>query len=173
MLRFLIEKEFKQIIRHPFIPKLIFIFPCMVMLVFPWAATFEIRDVNLGVVDSDHSPYSQRLVQKIVSSGYFRLTDVSDTYPQALQGIENHSSDLVLTIGQGFGRDLLREGSTKVMIAANSVNGTKSGLGTSYLAAIIRDFAGELRLEQGAVQVANAIPIIDIATQYRFNPHLD
>ncbi len=174
MLRFLIEKEFKQLIRHPFIPKLIFIFPCMVMLVFPWAATFEIKDVNLGVVDSDHSTYSARLVQKIVSSGYFRLTDVSDTYPEALQGIENHVSDLVLTIGPGFERNLVREGSARVMIAANSVNGTKSGMGTSYLASIIRDFASDLRSEQGQVQPDNElIPVIDIATQYRFNPHLN
>ncbi len=173
MLRFLIEKEFKQIIRHPFIPKLIFIFPCMVMLVFPWAATFEIKDVNLSVVDSDHSSYSARLVQKVVSSGYFRLTDVSDTYPEAIQSIENHNSDLILTIGQGFERDLVREGSAKVMIAANSVNGTKSGMGTSYLASIIRDFAGELRSEQGQPQGIDVVPIIDIVPQYRFNPHLD
>ena len=173
MLRFLIEKEFKQIIRHPFIPKLIFIFPCMVMLVFPWVASFEVKDLNIGVVDNDHSTFSQRLVQKIVSSGYFRLTDISDTYPQALQGIENHTSDLVLVIGQDFERDLIREGSTKLMIAANSVNGTKSGMGSSYLMAIIRDFAGDLRDEQGQVQGTGVIPVIDIATQFSFNLKLD
>ncbi|MDR1170834.1 MAG: ABC transporter permease [Bacteroidales bacterium] len=173
MLRFLIEKEFKQIIRHPFIPKLIFVFPCMVMLVFPWAATFEIKDVNLSIVDSDHSTYSTRLAQKIVSSGYFRLTDVSDTYSEALQSIERHASDLVLTIGQGFERDLVREGSAKLMIAANSVNGTKSGMGSSYLSAIIRDFSDDLRREQGQMQGTGVIPVIHIAPQYRFNPHLD
>ena len=176
MLRFLIEKEFKQIIRHPFIPKLIFAFPCMMMLLLPWAATFEIKDVNLSVVDNDHSPYSMRLVQKIVSSGYFRLTDVSDTYPEALQSIERHASDLILTIAPGFERDLVREGSVKVMIAANAVNGVKGGMGTQYLSFIIRDFADELRKEQGgntfAVQQA-LIPVIDIIPQYRFNPKLN
>jgi len=173
MLRFLIEKEFKQIIRHPFIPKLIIGFPVMMLLVLPWAATFEISDVNLSVVDGDHSSCSGRLVQKIVSSGYFRLTDVSDTYPEALQSIENHASDLILTIAPGFERDLVREGSARLMIAANSVNGTKGGMGTSYLASIIRDFAGELRGEQGQMQSAGVIPVIDIVPQYRFNSRLD
>ena len=173
MLRFLIEKEFKQIARHPFIPKLIIGFPVMMMLVLPWAATFEIKDVNLSVVDSDHSPYSVRLVQKITSSGYFRLTDVSNTYPEALQSVESHTSDLILTIAPGFERDLVREGAAKVMIAANSVNGTKGGIGTSYLASIIRDFSGELRAEQGSAQGAAVIPVIDIVPQYRFNPHLN
>ena len=173
MLRFLIEKEFKQIIRHPFIPKLIFFFPCLVMLILPWAASFEIKDVNLSVVDSDHSAYSARLVQKIISTGYFRLTDVSDTYPEALQSIESHASDLILTIAPGFERDLIREGSAKVMIAANAVNGTKGGVGTSYLASIIRDFAGDLRREQGQVSATGTIPMIDIVPQYRFNPQLN
>jgi len=173
MLRFLIEKEFKQIARHPFIPKLIIGFPVMMMLVLPWAATFEIRDVNLSVVDGDHSTYSTRLVQKITSSGYFRLSDVSNTYPEALQSIENHTSDLILTIAPGFEHDLVREGFVKVMIAANSVNGTKGSMGTSYLASIIRNFADDLRREQGAMQGAGVIPVIDMVPQYRFNPHLD
>ena len=175
MLKFLIEKEFKQIIRHPFIPKLIFVFPCVMMLLLPWAATFEIKDVNLSVVDSDHSPYSRRLVQKIISSGYFRLTDVSDTYPQALQSIESHTSDLILTIAPGFERDLIREGATKVMIAANAVNGTKGGMGTSYLSYIINDFANELRKEQGGNSVNQLFnySVIDIVPQYRFNPKLN
>ena len=180
MLRFLIEKEFKQIIRHPFIPKLIFIFPCMVMLVLPWAASFEVKDVNLSVVDSDRSTFSTRLVQKIVSSGYFRLADVSDTYPEALQSIENHSSDLILTIAPGFERDLVREGQAKVMIAANAVNGTKGGVGASYLSAIIRDFAADLRNEQGGKlsvihhsSIENVVPMMEIIPQYRFNPNLD
>lgn len=173
MLRFLIEKEFKQIIRHPFIPKLIIIFPCMVMLLFPWAASFEVKDVNLSVVDNDHTSYSHRLVQKIVSSGYFHLTDVSDTYPEAMQSIENHTSDLILTIRQGFERDLIREGSAAVMIAANSVNGSKSAVGSSYLVSIIRDFSGELLSGYGQSQGTEVIPMMDIVPQFRFNPHLN
>ena len=173
MLRFLIEKEFKQILRHPFIPKLIIGFPVMMLLILPWAATFEIRDVNLSVVDGDHSSSSMRLVQKIISSGYFRLCDVSNTYPEAMQSIEEHTSDLILTIAPGFESDLVREGAAKLMIAANSVNGTKGGMGTSYLASIIRDFANELRTEQGQIQAAGVIPIIDVVPQYRFNPRLD
>lgn len=186
MLRFLIEKEFKHIIRHPFIPKLIFIFPCMVMLLFPWAATFEVKDLNISIVDNDHSSYSRRLIQKITSSDYFRLTDVAGTYPEAMQSIENHTSDLTLTIGADFERDLIRSlnetgiqpassnnGSTKLMVAANAVNGTKGAMGASYLSFIIRDFADEIRGEHLQTQGSMTIPIIEIVPQNRFNPHLD
>ena len=61
MLKYLLEKEFKQIRRNPFLPKMIFVFPVMVLLVFPWAANFEIKNINLCVIDNDHSTYSTRL----------------------------------------------------------------------------------------------------------------
>ena len=73
MLRYLIEKEFKQFFRNPFLPRLIIVFPMMALLVFPLAANFEIRNINLSIIDNDKSTYSQSLIQKVVSSGYFRL----------------------------------------------------------------------------------------------------
>lgn len=37
MIKFLIEKEFKQLLRNSFLPKMILIFPCMIMILMPWA----------------------------------------------------------------------------------------------------------------------------------------
>ena len=50
MIKFLIEKEFKQLFRNSFLPKLIFIFPCMIMILMPWAANLEIKNINLNIV---------------------------------------------------------------------------------------------------------------------------
>ncbi len=60
MLKFLIEKEFKQIRRNAFMPKLIVALPTIMMFVLPWAANQEVRDVSLAVVDNDHSTFSRR-----------------------------------------------------------------------------------------------------------------
>lgn len=84
MIKFLIEKEFKQLFRNSFLPKLIFIFPCMIMILMPWAANLEIKNINLNIVDNDHSVLSRRLVDKIGVSTYFRLTALSDTYDERL-----------------------------------------------------------------------------------------
>ena len=88
MLKYLIEKEFKQIVRNSFLPRLIIVMPLMIMLVLPWAADQEIKNVKLSVIDNDHSPDSERLIRKIVSSGYFVQADVSDSNEQAMQCIE-------------------------------------------------------------------------------------
>ena len=49
MIKFLIEKEFKQLLRNSFLPKMILIFPCMIMILMPWAANLEIKNINLNV----------------------------------------------------------------------------------------------------------------------------
>ena len=91
MLRYLLEKEFKQIRRDRFMPKIIFIIPIMQLIILPFAANFEMRNINLSIVDNDHSVTSMQLVDKVLSSGYFRLTDRSDRYDEALTSVERMS----------------------------------------------------------------------------------
>jgi ABC-2 type transport system permease protein len=173
VIRFLLEKEFKQILRNSFLPKMIIAFPLMVLLVFPWAANFEVKNINLSLIDHDHSVYSQRLTEKIISSNYFRLTNISQSYEQALIEIEKDRADIILEIPANFEKNLVRENTADLMLSINTVNGTKGGLGNFYISNIITDFNGEIRAEVlPDVQISN-IPIIEIDIQYRYNPHLD
>ncbi len=108
MIKFLIEKEFKQLFRNSFLPKLIFIFPCMIMILMPWAANLEIKNINLNIVDNDHSVLSRRLIDKSGASTYFRLTALPDTYDEALLAIEAGSADVVLEIPRDFEKDWVK-----------------------------------------------------------------
>lgn len=165
-LRYLLEKEFKQIKRDRFLPRIIFLVPLMQLLILPFAANFEMRNINLGVIDHDHSVVSVQLVEKILSSGYFRLTDVSSSYDQAITSIESNESDLLLEIPAKFEQKLGREGKADVLIAANAVNGTKGGMGSSYLTQIIQDF----NRDKGFTSVAVSSGVRATAL---FNPHLN
>ncbi|MDR2883457.1 MAG: ABC transporter permease [Alistipes sp.] len=174
MIRFLIEKEFKQIRRNAFVPRIILMMPVTMILVFPWAADQEVRDVRLAVVDGDRTSSSRRLVEKVASSGRFTLTDVADTWPAAMESVEAGRADIVLEIARGFEKATVTpdaDGSAKISIAANAVNGTKGTLGTSYLTSILNDFAGELLADAGGAGSAAGVP--SVVPQYRFNPRLD
>ncbi len=173
MLKFLIEKEFKLFFRNSFLPKLVILLPVVMLLVMPWAANQEIKNLKLSVVDADHSTYSQRLVQKITSSNYFHLTDVSSTNRQAMQSIEQGKSDIILEIQPDFEKNLLKDGSAEVLISANAVNGTQGSLGSAYLTSIIRDFSSELLNETGMTKGKTVAPVISIVSYNKFNPHLD
>jgi len=168
MLKFLLEKEFKQIFRNAFIPKLILAMPVMMMLVFPWVVNQEIKNINLSVVDNDRSVFSERMIHKITSSGYFRLTNVSAAGSEAINSIDAGKADIILEIENGFERNIVNTNVGRIMISANAVNGMKGGLGSAYLTGIINSFANELTTERG-----NYVQLSTLTSQFRFNPTLD
>lgn len=172
MLRYLLEKEFKQIKRNKFIPRLIFMMPLIAMIVFPYAANFDVKNINLSIIDNDKSSYSQELIQKVQSSGYFRICNVSGTYEEALKSIESDESDVILEIPLNFERDLVRNLQADLMISANAVNGNKGGLGSAYLTNIIMDFNNEIRIDLMKLVNKVSVPAMELVPLYRYNPTL-
>src|SRR5882672_1579787 len=108
-LKFLLQKEFRQVFRDRSILRIIFVMPMIQLLILPWAADYEVKDINLSVVDHDHSEYSRRLISKITSSGYFRLQGYTGSYQTALHEIEKDNADLILEIPAAFEKKLVKE----------------------------------------------------------------
>ena len=126
MLRHLIQKEFLQIRRNPFLPKLILLFPIVIMCIMPWVMQMEVKNIVVDVVDIDHTIESQRLVQQIAASNYFIFGGQKASYAEAIKDIEKGKADDILEIRDG-----------KYLIAANAVNGTKGSMGSAYLSQIV------------------------------------
>src|SRR3984957_1634491 len=129
VLKFLLQKELRQILRDPSIIVILFIMPMIQLLILPLAADYEIKNINLGVVDQDHTEYSRLLVNKIISSGYFRLKDYSPTFNKGLKAIELDKTDLILEIPPHFERDLVKDNKATLFVAVDAINGVKAGLG--------------------------------------------
>jgi ABC-2 type transport system permease protein len=173
MLRYLLEKEFKQIIRNKSLPRMIVILPFAMLAIFPLVANFSIKNINLSVVDNNHSPYSRRMVEKISSSGYFRVTDVSNNYRDALKSVELDKADIILEIPPQFEQDLVKDKKANVLISANTVNGMKGGLGSSYLSGILSDYSSELRQEWIQNTDKMTVSSVAIIPRFSFNPLLE
>lgn len=137
MLRYLIRKEFLQIRRNAFLPRLIIVFPIMMMCVMPWVMNQEVKNIRVDVVDNDRSTLSRQLVQSVEASNYFIFNGQKPTYDAALRDIEKMDADVVLIIPQHFSRDLTLKRNPQVLIAANAVNGTKGSMGSAYLSQIV------------------------------------
>ena len=126
MIKYLIQKEFLQIRRNAFLPKLIIMFPIVIMCVMPWVMQMEVKNIVVDVVDIDHTVESQRLVQQIAASNYFIFGGQKATYAEAMKDIEKGRADVILEIRDG-----------QYLIAANAVNGTKGSMGSAYLSQIV------------------------------------
>lgn len=172
-IKFLLRKEFKQIFRNRTILIMIMVLPVMQLLILPLAANYDVKDINLSVVDHDHSSFSQKLISKITASGYFRLQGYNDSFNDAFRLIESDKADLILEIPEGFERNLVRENQQKVFIAVNAINGTKAGLGGAYLTQIIGNFNNDIRLQWQQGKGNNLLPVIEITSSNWFNPFLN
>ena len=137
ILKYLIKKEFLQIRRNAFLPRLIVIFPIMIMCVMPWVMSMEIKSIVVDVVDNDRSTLSQRLVHSIEASNYFIFNGQKQSYQEAIKEIETSKADVVLVIPQNYSRDIAQGKQPQVLVAANAVNGTKGAIGPAYLSQIV------------------------------------
>ena len=136
-LKYLIQKEFLQIRRNSFMPRIIFIFPIMVMCVMPWVMNQEVKNIRVDVVDNDRSTLSQQLVHSIEASNYFIFNGLRPTYDAAFKDVETSKADIVLVIPRNYSHDLTLDSNPQILIAANAVNGIKGSIGLSYLSQIV------------------------------------
>lgn len=170
---FLLRKEFKQIFRNKALLGMVIVVPIIQLILLPLAADYEIKNVNIAIVDHDHSPYSEKLVHTIPASGYFKLIGYSASYSSALVLIEADKADLILEIPAGFERNLIREGSQEVFIAVNAINGTKAAIGGNYLSQILMDFNSKIRTQLLLAENVGQQPIIQTTASNWYNPHLN
>ena len=170
---FLLRKEFSQIFRNKSILALIIVMPVMQLIILPLAADYEVKNINLAVIDNDHSTYSQRLISKITASGYFKLAGYNASFKDAFALIESDKADLILEIPQHFEKNLIRENKQQVFIAVNAINGTKANLGGAYLAGILRNYNADLRLQLISPSKVDPLPVIEITSSNWFNAYMN
>lgn len=170
VLRFLLEKEFRQIFRDPAILRLMLIMPVIQLILLPLAANYEVKDVLIVVIDHDHSTLSRRMVEKITSSGYFTLTGYNAEYGEALKLVEKDKADIILEIPANFEATLLREEEAPLMISVNAVNGTRANLGAGYLSSILQSFNQQIRQQWLRLPRLPDQPQVEVTYTNWFNP---
>lgn len=167
---YLLEKEFKQFFRDPGLPKMAIAFPVLMMLVFPFAVSMEIRNINLVVVDENRTEVSSELIQTCTASGYFNLVEVSSNPERAMDLMDRNRADAILTIGSDLDRKLGRGEDLPVGIKVNTINGTKGSIGAGYLTSSVRQFYVRKKAGQGESAASFSL---DVSPKYYFNPFLD
>lgn len=172
VLSFILQKEFRQIFRDKIILAMMFVMPIIQLIIMPLAANFDVKNINVAYVDNDHSSYSQRLVDKIAASGYFRIVGSPNNYKNGLKMIEDGDADLVLEIPPHFERNLIRDGSQKINISVDAINGTKSSLGGSYLVEILTDFNHniDVNIKSSKSMISNSVATVNITSSNWYNP---
>jgi ABC-2 type transport system permease protein len=168
---FIVRKEFRQIFRHRVLLPMIFMMPVVQLLILSNAADYEVRNIYLHIADADCSTTSLRLIGKFAASDHFELVGRSFSAAGGNANLESGRADMVLEIPSGFERELLREGSSTLLLNVNAINATKAGVGSGYAKAIIRDFNDQLIA--GVKGMQNPSRQFDLRPIFWYNPELN
>jgi len=156
--------------------------PFIQLLVLSNAATFEIRDTPLYVVDQDHTSVSRGLVARFSASGDFGIVGASPSPEVANERLLAGDVTMVLTIPQGFERDLVRRHIGRVQLVVNAEKGMAAGIVQFYASRILTRYAAELQPSIGRGAAASTgigtvprrgAPDLEVRTRAWYNPTLD
>ena len=168
---FLVRKEFLQIFRDHTTVAQIFMIPVVQLLVLSNAATFDLKQTRLLVVDEDRSTVSAGLVQRLEGGRQFRVVRQVPTDRGVEAALLNREVTAVLHIPRRFEEDLVQRRRATVQLVLNAEEGAATGIVQSNANAILADYARELNLTLPVgFHSAGRVAPLDLRTQRWFNP---
>ena len=174
---FLAQAELLHVIRDRATLAQVLVVPMVQILILANAATFEIRDTRMWVVDLDRTSASRGLVNRFASSGHFDITGTTPSLEAANEALLRGEMTLALIIPRDFEADVVRTRHANVELVVNADKGAAAGIVQSYAATILGAYSVELtrlRLSgSGGAAPARAAPGIDIRYRSRYNPTLN
>jgi len=160
---FILRKEFKQIFRNPMMVRLIIALPIVQLIVLANAATMDLKNINLAIVDNDLSSISRQLISKFEGSPFFTITYRDFSEKGAQQSVALNESDAILIIPVNFQKNLLKNDKAKLQFSINAINGMSAGITNYYMQSIILDFnkkiIGEWKMPTKELQKAKNITV--------------
>ncbi|HET9193827.1 MAG TPA: ABC transporter permease [Vicinamibacterales bacterium] len=173
---FLAQAELLHVVRDRATLAQVFVIPMVQILILANAATFEIRDTRMWVVDLDRTVVSRGLVNRFAASGHFDIAGTTPSLDAANDALLRGETTLALVIPRDFETDVVRTRHANVELVVNAEKGAAAGLVQAYAATILGAYSAELaRLRPSDFGAAGpaAAPRIDIRHRSRYNPTLN
>lgn len=161
----ILYKEFIHILRDPRSLILVFLWPLLMILLYGYAITFDIKHIGIGVLDQDHTPRSRQLIQKLTSSDYFQVTQFLSSRKQIEDGFKRQTFRLVLIIPPRFHEDLFGKEKTEVQLIVDGSDANTATIAINYLKMFFLLYSLEQQSQIGFQPV-------EIAPRVWYNPEL-
>jgi ABC-2 type transport system permease protein len=170
---YLIRKEFLQIFRNKFISKAIFAVPIVQMLILVPAVTFELKNVNMAIVDKDQTSESRGLITRLEGSTFFKISFATFSDNKANDLLHRNKCSMVLQIPSGFGKDISTGVPGKLLVTIDAINASSAQLSWAYLNGVIRDYSAYLVKKNINILPLNRMPLISVSNRYWYNEELN
>ena len=172
-IRYILQKEFRQIFRNRTMLPMIFGVPLLQMLILVFAATFDMKRIDMVVVDKDLSETSRELVAKFDAIPFYNLEYAvpDETFGEDM--LLSDDADAVLVIPPNMERNLIRDDKAQLQLLVNAIDGNSAQLIYSYSSRIIGNFNKNLIAEWKGIPEFTPPGEVKISESYWYNSELD
>jgi len=133
-------KEVKDIIRDPITVGVALFMPLVMLFLFGYAISLDVKNVPLGILDEDYSSASRALVDRFVQSGYFYIRTTYTSARAVEASLQEGNVDLALVIPPLFGQRLARHERVPVQVLVDGTYSATANLVAGYAGAIVSEF---------------------------------
>jgi ABC-2 type transport system permease protein len=169
------RKETREILRDPITLGIAIVLPLLMMVLFAYAITLDVRDIRLAVLDEDGSPESRAYAASVLGSGYFRLHRPVARLADVDRMLDRGEVRVVLIIPPGFARRLGQGLPADVQTLVDGSWANTAIVALNYLGAITEAHTRRLQaraLETRVGRLPRLSPAIRVESRVRYNPAL-
>ncbi|HLO14513.1 MAG TPA: ABC transporter permease [Anaerolineales bacterium] len=170
-----LRKETREILRDPYTLIIALVLPLVMLFLFAYGVNTDVRNIELAVMDFDHTATSRDYVQAIFSSGYFDSVGIVQNYEQAGELLDRDTADAVLVILPGFARDLSNAGQVQTQTLLDGSYTPSAQVAESYIEAINAAYNGKIvsrYIESRSGQSLDQYIPLRVQSRVLYNPGL-
>ena len=177
-----VGKEFNHILRDTRTLMVLIVMPVVMIVLFGFALSTEIKDVKVAVYDPSRDAATSRLISQIDASEYFTVTAFLDGEDGVLEAFRSNSADIALVFEDNFYHRAVHDSDGRLQIIVDGSNTNIGSMAVFYVSSIVSSFQKELAQEAalnqaaagGSSSSAEAVPSVQIHTSTRmmYNPQM-
>lgn len=142
------KKEFLEIIRDKRSLVIVFLMPLVMILLYGYAVTFDIKNIDIGIIDRDNSTLSREYINKIISSRYFiPFENGQNDMEKNIQALRKEEIKFIIVIPPDFNSDIKKGKDTEIQLIVDGSIANTAEAGIGYLKVITSTFANHLKIE--------------------------
>jgi ABC-2 type transport system permease protein len=167
------KKEFKQLLRDKRFLFVIIFLPIFLLVIFGYAVNFDVKNIQLAILDSDKSAESRAFINSISSSKYFSVSSYIEDDHQIKKILDKKEAQVVLVIPQGFSEKISENKETaKVQFLIDGVDGNAATIIKGYVEIASVKFSRSVQNEIIAMSGLEIKLPLELESIFWFNPDL-
>jgi ABC-2 type transport system permease protein len=169
------RKEVLHIVRDIRSLVVVFLVPIVMLLLYSYALTFDIKNIDMGVVDRDHTRLSRNIIGKFSAAGLFKIYDSArDDMARNTKALKANRIKLILVVPEGFSKDLKSNRNAQIQALLDGSDSNTVNVALGYANIITAEFSRRVTLDAAKLRGVNPknMPAVEPVPRIWYNPGL-